>query len=77
MLCSELLKNFEFPDQCDIDLVKDWIFKKCALIFTTWKKHLNQKYVKPGIKSNFTKELENLAPHWDLFVQYKNSDRGQ
>ena len=49
-------------------LGKDWVMKKMAIAFQTFKKNLNKDYIKKGLTPNFEKDFKNQCPYWDAFM---------
>ena len=73
MLWADVKRHFSFPEEHE-QLFKDWVMKKMAIAFQTFKKNLNKDYVKKGLTPDFEKDFKNQRPYWDAFVQYKSSE---
>ena len=65
MLWADVKWHFSFLEDKE-QLFKDWIMKKMAIAFQTFKKNLNKDYVE--------KDFKNQRPYWEAFVQYKSSE---
>ena len=73
MLWADVKRHFSFPEDKE-QLFKDWVMKKMAIAFQTFKKKLNNDYVKKGLTPDFEKDFKNQRPYWEAFVQYKSSE---
>ena len=73
MLWADVKWHFYFPEDKE-QLFKDWVMKKMAIAFQTFKKNLNKDYVKKGLTPDFEKNFKNQRPYWEAFVQYKSSE---
>ena len=73
MLWADVKRHFTFPEDKE-QLFKDWVMKKMAIAFQTFKKNLNKDYVKKGLTPDFKKNFKNQRPYWEAFVQYKSSE---
>ena len=73
MLWADVKRHFTFPEDKE-QLFKDWVMKKMAIAFQTFKKNLNKDYVKKGLTPDFEKNFKNQRPYWEAFVQYKSSE---
>ena len=73
MCWTQLLEHFTFP-QNDIEKVKAWTMMKMAIAFQTFKKNLTKDYLKKGLTPNFEEKFQKQRPHWDAFVQYKQTE---
>ena len=72
MLWADVKRHFTFPE--DKEQFKDWVMKKMAITFQTFKKNLNKDYVKKGLTPDFEKNFKNQCPYWVAFVQYESSE---
>ena len=54
MLWADVKRHFTFPEDKE-QLFKDWVMKKMAIAFQTFKKNLNKDYVKKGLTPDFEK----------------------
>ena len=73
MLWADVKRHFSVPEEHE-QLFKDWVVKKMAIAFQTFKKNMNKDYVKKGLTPDFEKKFKNQRPYWDAFVQYKSSE---
>jgi hypothetical protein len=71
MLRVDVKQHFNFQVEHE-QLFKDWVMKKIAIAFQTFKKNLNKDYVKKGLTPDFEKDFKKQRPYWDAFVQYKS-----
>ena len=69
MLWADVKQHFTFLEDKE-QLFKDWVMKKVAIAFQTFKKKLNKDYVKKGLTPDFEKNFKNQRPYWEPFVQY-------
>jgi hypothetical protein len=65
--------HFNFPKDKE-KVLKDWVMKKMAIAFQTFKKNLNKDYVKRGLTPDFENNYKKQRPFWDEFMQYKLSE---
>ena len=72
------MSHFTLPEHLtdvEREKVKKCALKKMATQFQTWKKRLWANYVNAGKKTpEFTGQLVKVKDHWDLFVQFKESE---
>ena len=54
MLWADVKRHFSFPEDKE-EIFKDWVMKKMAIAFQTFKKNLNKDYVKKGLTPDFEK----------------------
>ena len=73
MLLADVKQHFSFPEDKE-EIFKDWVMKKMAISFQTFKKNLNKDYIKKGRVPDFEKHFKKQRPFWDAFVQYKLSE---
>ena len=73
MLWADVKRHFSVPEE-HAQLFKDWVMKKMAIAFQTFKKNLNKDYVEKGLTPDFEKDFKKQRPYWDAFVQYKSSE---
>ena len=72
------MTHFNLPENftdAKKEKVKEWILKKMAIQFQTWKKKLWKKYEKED--PVFTGNLEKLQEHWPAFKAYKTSSTAE
>jgi len=76
MLWADVKQHFSFPEDKE-EIFKDWVMKKMAISFQTFKKNLNKDYIKKGHVPDFEKHFKKQRPFWDAFVQYKLSETSE
>ena len=76
MLWADVKRHFSVLEENE-ELFKDWVMKKMAIAFETFKKNLNKDYIKKGLTPNFGKDFKNQRPYCDAFVQYKLSENSE
>jgi hypothetical protein len=62
--------NFSFPEDKE-EIIKDWVMKKMAIAFQTFKKNLNKDFIKKVLMPDFEKHFQKQHPYRDAFVKYK------
>ena len=62
MLWANVKRHFSVPEGHE-QLFKDWVMKKMAIAFHTFKKNLNKDYVKKGLTPDFEKDFKNQRPY--------------
>ena len=67
MLWTDVKQHFGFPEDKE-EIFKNWIMKKMAISFQTFKKNLNKDYIKKGRVPDFKKHFKKQCPFWDAFV---------
>jgi len=72
MLWADVKQHFSFPEDKE-EIFKDWVMKKMAISFQTFKKNLNKDYIKKGRVTDVEKHFKKQRPFWDAFVWYKLS----
>ena len=73
MLWADVKRHFSFPEDKE-EIFKDWVMKKMAIAFQTFKKNLNKDFIKKVLMPDFEKHFQKQRPYWDAFVQYKLSE---
>ena len=72
------MSHFNLPEgftNLDQEKVKKCALNKMATRFYTWKKRLWANYVDAEKQTReFTGPLEKLKDHWDLFLEFKESE---
>jgi hypothetical protein len=78
LLWDTLMSHFTLSEgftDLQWEKVKKFALKKMATQFQTWKKRLWANYVNAEKKTpEFTGPLEKVKDHWDLFVEFKESE---
>ena len=54
-------QHFSFPEDKE-EIFKDWVIKKMAISFQTFKKNLNKDYIKKGRVPDFEKHFMKQHP---------------
>ena len=89
VLWSKVISHFTLPvfdspeaTQACLDAVKHYSLKKMAEQFNNYKKRLYAQYQEkmeedPEFIPEFTGTLEMQRSHWDLFLQYKQTEKAK
>ena len=67
MLWADVKQYFSFPEDKE-EIFKNWLMKKMAISFQTFKKKLNKDYIEKGRVPDFEKHFKKQHPFWDAFV---------
>ena len=67
MLLADVKQHFSFLEDKE-EIFKDWVMKKMAISFQTFKKNLNKDYIKKGHAPDFEKHFKKQHPFRDAFV---------
>ena len=73
MLWADVKRHFSFSEDKE-ELFDDWVMKKMAIAFHTFKKNLNKDFIKKGLMPDFEKHFQKRHPYWDAFMKYKLSE---
>ena len=84
VICHFTLPVFDTPEatKACLDAVQHYSLKKMAEQFNNYKKRLYVQYLDkmeedPEYIPDFTGTLEMQRGHWDLFLQYKQTEKSQ
>jgi hypothetical protein len=68
--------HFNFQEGKE-EVLKDWVMKKMAIAFQTFKKNLNKDYVKKSLMPDFENNYKKQRRFWNEFVQYKKFEESE
>ena len=60
MLWEDVKQHFSFPEDKE-EIFKDWVMKKMAISFQTFKKNLNKKLHKEGSRARLREALQEAT----------------
>jgi len=62
MLWVDVKRHFNVLEENE-QLFKNWVMKKIAIAFQTFKKNLNKDYIGKGLTPKFEKDFKNQRPY--------------
>jgi len=65
MLWADVKRHFSFSEDKE-ELFDDWVMKKMAIAFHTFKKNLNKDFIKKSLMPDFEKHFQKQHPYWEL-----------